>query len=144
MLYLLMGTAPPSFQSKAAWVIVRAESKDAWKQPPVFSDALNHSFPEESWRTPRLPQIQLCLFRCWLHARERSSGRRSSHRILGSATKNKKNNKPPHQTKNTLQKKPLYNFYRYPTFSLKVYMLCLSLYASIFPLPSTPFRRKPF
>lgn len=49
-----------------------------------------------------------------------------------------KNNKPFHQTKNTLQKKPLYNFYRYPSFSLKVYMLCLSLYMSIFPLPSTP------
>lgn len=86
VLYLLMGTASLSFQSKAAWVIVGAGSKDAWRQPPLFSDALNHCFPEESWRIPRLPQIQLCLFRCWLHTQEQSGGRPSSHCILGSAT----------------------------------------------------------
>lgn len=101
-LYLLMGTAPLSFQSKAAWVAVWTGNKDAWKQPPLFSDALNHSFPEESWRIPRLSQIQLCLFRCWLHTQqEHSSGRPGSHCILGSATQNQPQKKP----KNTTPKK---------------------------------------
>lgn len=155
MSYLLTGAAPLSFESKAARVTVRAGNKDAGKLPPLFSDALNHSFPEESWRVPRLPQIQLCLFRCRLHTPEQSSGRPSSHCILGSATKKTENqtattteklpklktlqNKktpskdPPLQTK---QNTSLFNFSRYPTFSLKVYVLCLSLYESIFPLPS--------
>lgn len=159
-LYLLTGAAPLSFESKAARVTVRAGNKDAGKLPPLFSDALNHSFPEESWRVPRLPQIQLCLFRCWLHTPQQSSGRPSSHCILGSATKKPSNNKkkptltPPPPPNSTKQKKPhtiqrhphthqkthnnsLWNFSRCSTFSLKVYMLCLSLYVSIFPLPST-------
>lgn len=102
-LYLLMGTAPLSFQSKVAWVAVWTGSKDAWKQPPLFSDALNHSFPEESWQILRLSQIQLCLFRCWLHTQEQSSGRPGSHCILGSATQNKPTEK---NQKTTTPKKP--------------------------------------
>lgn len=95
-LHLLMGSAPLSFQSKAAWVAVWTGSKDAWKQPPLFSDALNHSFPEESWQIPRLSQIQLCLFRCWLHTQQgQSNGRPASHCILGSATQNKPTQKTP-------------------------------------------------
>lgn len=107
-LYLCMGTAPLSFQSEAAWVSVWTGSKDAWKQPPLFSDALNHSFPEESWRIPRLSQIQLCLFRCWLHTQqEQSSGRPGSHCILGSATQNKLTQKTPSPKKpKTNKKKP--------------------------------------
>lgn len=138
-LYLLMGTAPLSFQSKAAWVAVWTGSKDAWKQPPLFSDALNHSSPEESWRIPRLSQIQLCLFRCWLHTQEeQSSGKPGSHCILGSATQNKptqKNPKKHHPQKAQNQKKtpnprPLRKatciiFYGYLNFPLKVYILYL-------------------
>lgn len=95
-MYLLVGTAPLPFQSKAAWVIVWTGSKDAWKQPPLFSDALNHSFPEESWWIPRLPQIKVCLFRCRLHAQEQSSDR---HCNLGSATEKNPTKTTPHTTR---------------------------------------------
>lgn len=144
-LYLLMGTAPLSFQRKAAWVSVWTGSRDAWKQPPLFSDALNHSFPEESWRIPRLSQIQLCLFRCWLHTQEQSSGRPGGHCILGSTTQNKptqktekhhpqkslkktqKNPKPTQNPQNpkSLKKVTCVIFYGYLNFPLKVYMLYL-------------------
>lgn len=85
------------------------------QQPPLFSDALNHSFPEESWQGPRLPQIQLCLFRCWLPAQEQSSSRPSSHKKRGEKR---------------------HNFYRYPNLPLKAHMLCLDV--RIFPLPTSP------
>lgn len=75
------------------------------QQPPLFSDALNHSFPEESWQGPRLPQIQLCLFRCWLPAQEQSSSRPSSHKKRGEKR---------------------HNFYRYPNLPLKAHMLWMS------------------
>lgn len=94
MLHLLMGTALLPLPSKAARLIVQAGSKDAWKQPPLFSDALNHCFPEESWRIPRLLQIGLCLFRCWLHAQSGAVAGQAAAAFQGQLQKKSEPKKP--------------------------------------------------